>query len=143
MNGWNDSTPAGSSAAAPELLVVIREYLGQDISRQTAPADSLTECHLGTAQWHADDRAQAVRSWKRGCAFAPSRWPLLRCLPVAAQDSGQVPRAADLHTEAFDDLCGERLDEDSSSAAPVSLSQGHGAVDRERFCQLVDRQLLS
>lgn len=124
-----------------EPLVAIREYLGQDISRQTAPADPLTECHLGIAQWH-DDRAQAVRRWERGLAVAPSRWPLLRYLAVAAQDSGQVPCAADLYTEAFD-LCGERRDEDSWSAAPVSLSQGHGAVGRERFCQLVDRQIRS
>lgn len=32
---------------------------------ETAPATPLTEYHLGVAQWHAGDRAQAVRSWER------------------------------------------------------------------------------
>ncbi|MGW8884982.1 DUF5107 domain-containing protein [Streptomyces sp. NPDC055749] len=71
---------------------------------ETAPADPLTEYHLGVAQWHADDRAQAVRSWERGLPSASSRWPLLRCLAVAAKDSGQTARAADHYGEAFDDL---------------------------------------
>ncbi|MBO0511199.1 DUF5107 domain-containing protein, partial [Streptomyces beijiangensis] len=33
---------------------------------ETAPAEPLTEYHLGVAQWHAGDTAQAVRSWERG-----------------------------------------------------------------------------
>lgn len=71
---------------------------------ETAPAQPLTEYHLGIAQWHAGDQAQAVRSWERGLVLAAPRWPLLRCLAVAAQDSGQQDRAADLHAEAFADL---------------------------------------
>ncbi|WP_328906829.1 DUF5107 domain-containing protein [Streptomyces sp. NBC_00234] len=77
---------------------------------ETAPADALTEYHLGVAQWHADDRAQAVRSWERGLPRASSRWPLLRCLAVAAKDSGQTGRAADHYGEAFDDLCAQHGD---------------------------------
>ena len=56
---------------------------------ETAPAEPLTEYHLGVAQWHAGDLAQAVRSWERGLPLAPSRWPLLRCLAVADQRGGQ------------------------------------------------------
>ncbi|WLQ39496.1 DUF5107 domain-containing protein [Streptomyces laculatispora] len=91
---------------------------------ETASAEPLTEYHLGIAQWHADDRAQAVRSWERGLALAPSRWPLLRCLAVAAQESGQRERAADHYTEAFADLCAERRDADDTwTAATAALGR--------------------
>ncbi|NED28543.1 tetratricopeptide repeat protein, partial [Streptomyces anulatus] len=72
---------------------------------ETADADPHTEYHLGIAQWHADDRAQAVRSWERGLEKAPvPRWPLLRCLAVAAEESGRPDHAAELYAEAFADL---------------------------------------
>lgn len=74
---------------------------------ETARADPLTEYHLGVAQWHAGDVAQAVRSWERGLALAPSRWPLLRCLAVADALAGDPGRAADRYAEAFDDLAQE------------------------------------
>ncbi|WP_406456959.1 DUF5107 domain-containing protein [Streptomyces sp. NBC_00876] len=95
---------------------------------ETASAEPLTEYHLGIAQWHADDRAQAVRSWERGLALAPSRWPLLRCLAVAAQESGQPGRAADHYTEAFGDLCAERRDEGESWAA-ATAALGREAIE--------------
>ncbi|MFB7848544.1 DUF5107 domain-containing protein [Streptomyces sp. NPDC056053] len=94
---------------------------------ETAPADPLTEYHLGVAQWHAGDRAQAVRSWERGLALAPSRWPLLRCLAVAAGEGGQRDRAADLCAEAFDDLCARRHDDGERTAAEAAL--GREAVE--------------
>ncbi|WP_255955590.1 DUF5107 domain-containing protein [Streptomyces odontomachi] len=75
---------------------------------ETAPATPLTEYHLGIAQWHAGDRAQAVRSWERGLAAAGTRWPLLRCLAVADATSGHAERAADRYDEAFDDLHAHR-----------------------------------
>ncbi|MFJ4466065.1 DUF5107 domain-containing protein [Streptomyces sp. NPDC089424] len=78
---------------------------------ETAPATPLTEYHLGVAQWHAGDRAQAVRSWERALSLAPSEWPLLRCLAVADQENGNHERAADRYVEAFDDLCRERRDD--------------------------------
>lgn len=91
---------------------------------ETASAGPLTEYHLGVAQWHTDDRAQAVRSWERGLALAPSHWPLLRCLAVAAQESGQRDRAADYYTEAFDALCVERGDEGEAwTAATAALGR--------------------
>ncbi|MEU1470504.1 DUF5107 domain-containing protein [Streptomyces sp. NPDC005761] len=95
---------------------------------ETASAEPLTEYHLGVAQWHADDRAQAVRSWERGLALVPSRWPLLRCLAVAAQESGQGDRAADHYTEAFGDLCAERRD-DGEAWTAATAALGREAIE--------------
>lgn len=94
---------------------------------ETAPARPVAEYHLGVAQWHAGDLAQAVRSWERGLELAPSRWPLLRCLAVADQDSGHIERAADRYAEAFDDLCQERRD-DGSLWTAVSAALGREAI---------------
>ncbi|MEU5160000.1 DUF5107 domain-containing protein [Streptomyces sp. NPDC020875] len=106
--------PPGPSLTAPAW----RDML------ETAPADPLTEYHLGVAQWQADDRAQAVRSWERGLELAPSRWPLLRCLAVADQEGGHPLRAADRWLEAFDDLCQERRDSGESwTAATAALGR--------------------
>ncbi|MHC3468838.1 DUF5107 domain-containing protein [Streptomyces sp. 7R007] len=91
---------------------------------ETAPATPLTEYHLGVAQWHAGDRAQAVRSWERALQLAPSLWPLLRCLAVADRESGNHERAADRYAEAFDDLCAERRDNGASwTAATAALGR--------------------
>lgn len=90
---------------------------------ETAPASPLTEYHLGVAQWHAGDRAQAVRSWERGLPLAPSRWPLLRCLAVADRFAGNTDRAAGLYAEAFDDLCQERRDGEHWVAATAALGR--------------------
>ncbi|WP_329332864.1 DUF5107 domain-containing protein [Streptomyces sp. NBC_00663] len=92
--------PPGETLVAPQW----RDML------ETAPATPHTEYHLGIAQWHAGDRAQAVRSWERALALAPSVWPLLRCLAVADREIGDHERAADRYAEAFDDLCRERRD---------------------------------
>ncbi|MFF1307366.1 DUF5107 domain-containing protein [Streptomyces sp. NPDC058307] len=106
--------PPGESLVAPHW----RDML------ETAPATPLTEYHLGVAQWHAGDRAQAVRSWERGLELAPSRWPLLRCLAVADQETGNRERAADRYAEAFDDLCHERRDDGESwTAATAALAR--------------------
>ncbi|PWI14337.1 DUF5107 domain-containing protein [Streptomyces sp. Act143] len=92
--------PPGGTLVAPHW----RDML------ETAPATPLTEYHLGVAQWHAGDRAQAVRSWERALELAPSVWPLLRCLAVADRQIDNHERAADRYAEAFDDLCRERRD---------------------------------
>ncbi|MGW4911604.1 DUF5107 domain-containing protein [Streptomyces sp. NPDC004270] len=89
--------PPGPTLVAP----VWRDML------ETAPATPHTEYHLGVAQWHAGDRAQAVRSWERALQLAPSLWPLLRCLAVADQEYGHHERAAERYADAFDDLCRE------------------------------------
>ncbi|MFI9585259.1 DUF5107 domain-containing protein [Streptomyces sp. NPDC052236] len=107
-------TPPGPSLVAPHW----RDML------ETAPAEPLAEYHLGVTQWHAGDLAQAVRSWERGLALAPSRWPLLRCLAVADQEGGNAVRAAERYAEAFDDLCQERRDDgDSWTAATAALGR--------------------
>ncbi|MEV6650937.1 DUF5107 domain-containing protein [Streptomyces sp. NPDC051219] len=105
--------PPGPSLVAPHW----RDML------ETAPAEPLTEYHLGIAQWHAGDLAQAVRSWERGLELAPSLWPLLRCLAVADRHAGNVPRAADRYMEAFDDLCQERRDGEAWTAATAALGR--------------------
>lgn len=92
--------PPGGTLVAPHW----RDML------ETAPAGPHGEYHLGVAQWHAGDRAQAVRSWERALELAPSVWPLLRCLAVADQEVGNRERAAERYAEAFDDLCRERRD---------------------------------
>ncbi|MFF5932874.1 DUF5107 domain-containing protein [Streptomyces sp. NPDC012508] len=71
---------------------------------ETAPAEPLTEYHLGLAQWHAGDLAQAVRSWERGLRQGGMRWPLLYCLAVADRDGGHPVRAAERYVEAFEAL---------------------------------------
>jgi tetratricopeptide (TPR) repeat protein len=109
--------PPGPSLVAPHW----RDML------ETAPAEPLTEYHLGVAQWHAGDLAQAVRSWERGLGLAPSRWPLLRCLAVADQDGGHTTRAADRYAEAFDDLCQERRD-DGAMWTSATAALGREAI---------------
>jgi tetratricopeptide (TPR) repeat protein len=111
-------TPPGPSLVAPHW----RDML------ETAPAEPLTEYHLGVAQWHAGDLAQAVRSWERGLVLAPSRWPLLRCLAVADQEGGNAERAADHYAEAFDDLCQERRD-DGEIWTSATAALGREAID--------------
>ncbi|MGW7460242.1 DUF5107 domain-containing protein [Streptomyces sp. NPDC054797] len=107
------ATPPGPSLVAAHW----RDML------ETAPADPLTEYHLGVAQWHAGDVAQAVRSWERGLALAPSRWPLLRCLAVADALAGDPARAADGYAAAFEDLAGESRGGELWTAAESALGQ--------------------
>ncbi|MFJ8805846.1 DUF5107 domain-containing protein [Streptomyces sp. NPDC102490] len=98
---------------------------------ETTAVTPLAEYHLGVAQWHGDDRAQAVRSWERGLESAADRWPLLRCLAVADQQDGHHERAADRYAEAFDDLCARRADaaaEGEERWAAVTAALGREAI---------------
>ncbi|MFE2069937.1 DUF5107 domain-containing protein [Streptomyces sp. NPDC059467] len=95
---------------------------------ETAPATPHTEYHLGVAQWHAGDHAQAVRSWERALQLAPSLWPLLRCLAVADQEYGHHERAAERYADAFDDLCRERRD-DGEAWTAASAALGREALE--------------
>ena len=83
-------TPPGPTLVAPHW----RESL------ETAPPGPVTEYHLGVAQWHAGDRAQAVRSWERSLGHAETWWTL-RCLAVADAELGHPERAADRVLRAF------------------------------------------
>ncbi|MEV3988126.1 DUF5107 domain-containing protein [Streptomyces sp. NPDC049837] len=108
--------PPGPSLVAPHW----RDML------ETAPADWHTEYHLGVAQWHAGDRAQAVRSWERGLGGAgAARWPLLRCLAVADREGGHRERAADRYAEAFDGLCAASGTDDT----PALVALAREALD--------------
>jgi tetratricopeptide (TPR) repeat protein len=95
---------------------------------ETAPARPLSEYHLGVAQWHAGDRAQAVRSWERGLELAASDWPFLRCLAVADATDGHLERAADRYAQAFDDLCAERRD-DGEAWTAATAALGREAIE--------------
>src|SRR5690606_22091493 len=124
----SDGRPPGPTLVAPHW----RDML------ETAPATPLAEYHLGVAQWHAGDRAQAVRSWERGLRGSGPVWPSLRCLAVADQEDRHHQRAADRYAEAFDDLCrraGETAEDagDDGSAASVWERLDPGTRARGRF----------
>ncbi|CAM5246954.1 hypothetical protein SALBM135S_09891 [Streptomyces alboniger] len=123
------AVPEPRKVAPPGPTLVARHW--RDML-ETAPARPHTEYHLGVAQWHAGDRAQAVRSWERGLELAPSRWPLLRCLAVADRTEGHDERAADRYAEAFDDLCQERRDDG------VAWTAATAALGREAITALLD-----
>ncbi|WP_369232052.1 DUF5107 domain-containing protein [Streptomyces sp. R21] len=115
------SLPEPRRVGAPGETLVARPW--RDML-ETAPAKPLTEYHLGVAQWHAGDLAQAVRSWERALELAPSLWPLLRCLAVADLEAGNSERAADRYADAFDDLCQERRDDGETwTAATAALGR--------------------
>ncbi|MFG2583520.1 DUF5107 domain-containing protein [Streptomyces malaysiensis] len=61
---------------------------------EAAPSTAAAEYHLGVAQWHAGDRAQAERSWERSLRCAETPWAL-RCLAVADTAAGHPARAAE------------------------------------------------
>ncbi|MGW3251182.1 DUF5107 domain-containing protein [Streptomyces fungicidicus] len=118
------SFPGPPTARPPGGTLVARHW--RDML-ETAPATPLTEYHLGVAQWHAGDRAQAVRSWERGLRHAPAAWPALRCLAVADQEDRHPERAAERYARAFDDLCRERGGDAAWTAVTTAL--GREAVD--------------
>lgn len=119
------SLPEPEHHEPPGSTLVARPW--RDMLETTA-ATPLAEYHLGVAQWHGDDRAQAVRSWERGLKSAADRWPLLRCLAVADQEDGHRERAADRYAEAFDDLCARRADASDASDASDG-DDGDGGED--------------
>ncbi len=82
--------PPGPTPVAPHW----RELL------EAAASGPAAEYHLGVAQWHAGDRAQAARSWERSLRHAETWWTL-RCLAVADAESGHPQRAADRWLRAF------------------------------------------
>ncbi|MEU2895987.1 DUF5107 domain-containing protein [Streptomyces sp. NPDC001273] len=117
------SFPETAAGRPPGGTLVARHW--RDML-ETAPATPLTEYHLGVAQWHAGDRAQAERSWERGLRHASSAWPALRCLAVADLEARNPERAADRYTEAFDDLC--RAADDTAHDTAGGTAGGWRAV---------------
>ncbi|WP_121829095.1 DUF5107 domain-containing protein [Streptomyces sp. S1] len=106
----------GAGPGAPLVSAPWRDML------ETAPADPSTEYYLGIAQWHAGDRAQAVRSWERGLRGADASWPLLYCLAVADREEGHPERAAERFAEAFADHAA------SAGGGAVAAALGREAV---------------
>ncbi|MFE1765726.1 DUF5107 domain-containing protein [Streptomyces angustmyceticus] len=69
---------------------------------ESALPGAAADYHLGLAQWHAGDRAQAVRSWER--ALGHGAGALARyCLAVAEAEAGETGRAADRFLRACDE----------------------------------------
>ncbi|MFI9256448.1 DUF5107 domain-containing protein [Streptomyces sioyaensis] len=86
--------PAAPPAPGPALVAPAwRELL------ESAAPGPATDYHLGLAQWHAGDRAQAVRSWERALAQGAGCLPLY-CLAVAESVAGEPARAADRYAQA-------------------------------------------
>ncbi|MDT3398684.1 DUF5107 domain-containing protein, partial [Streptomyces sp. B1866] len=82
--------PAGPLPADPGPSLVAPVW--RDLL-EAAPGTAAAEYHLGVAQWHAGDRAQAERSWERSLRCAETPWAL-RCLAVADTVAGHPVRAA-------------------------------------------------
>ena len=127
---------AGDGSAPPAASLVSGVW--RDLL-ECAPSGPLTDYHLGVAQWHAGDRAQAMRSWERSTEAEPGPWAL-RCMAYAdAYDeaTGLHPqRAADRYLAALEYRCDERaLAALVREAVPVLLAAGRtaqarGALDR-------------
>ncbi len=99
--GFADDARAGSPEGSPAPVPV--PSLVSDAWRdqlESAPSGPLTDYHLGVAQWHAGDRAQAVRSWERSVAAAPTPWSL-RCLAFADVHEGDTRLHRDRAAERY------------------------------------------
>ncbi|MGW2021046.1 DUF5107 domain-containing protein [Streptomyces decoyicus] len=70
----------------------------RDLLESARPGPA-TDYHLGLAQWHAGDRAQAVRSWERALGQGGGCLPLY-CMAVAESVAGETGRAADRYARA-------------------------------------------
>lgn len=115
--------PEQPSPARPGPTLVAPHWRDQ---LEAAPSGPMTEYHLGVAQWHEGDRAQAERSWERSSRHAETWWTL-RCLAVADGESGHPSRAADRALRAFElaaDEGAEVLAALAREAVPALLAAG-------------------
>ncbi|MES4902743.1 MULTISPECIES: DUF5107 domain-containing protein [unclassified Streptomyces] len=87
---------------------------------ESAPSTAAAEYHLGVAQWHAGDHAQATRSWERSLRCTETPWAL-RCLAVADTAAGHPSRAAERLRRAMDlILAAARTSDPAPALASVS-----------------------
>ncbi|MGW7576221.1 DUF5107 domain-containing protein [Streptomyces sp. NPDC054765] len=86
------------SAVRPVPGPVLVAPAWRDLLESARPGPA-TDYHLGLAQWHAGDRAQAVRSWERALGHGGGPLPLY-CLAVAESMAGETERAADRYAQA-------------------------------------------
>jgi hypothetical protein len=128
------STARGSghhadAAASPPVPSLVSDAWRDML--ECAPSGPLTDYHLGVAQWHASDRAQAVRSWERSVAASPTLPWSLRCLAFAdaheADSDLHFGRAADRYLAAIEQsaACDARTQAALvREAVPVLLAAG-------------------
>ncbi|MFC9230504.1 DUF5107 domain-containing protein [Streptomyces decoyicus] len=107
--------PAARPVPGPALVAPA----WRDLLESARPGPA-TDYHLGLAQWHAGDRAQAVRSWERALGQGGGCLPLY-CLAVAESMSGETGRAADRYAQA----CAEAV---RAAAAPDPAARDWQAV---------------
>ncbi|MFI0259332.1 DUF5107 domain-containing protein [Streptomyces sp. NPDC017056] len=114
-----DFPRGGGVPVAPLVAAPWRDLL------ESAPPGPGTDYHLGIAQWHAGDRAQAVRSWERALAHGTDCRPLY-CLAVAEEAAGETARAAQRYAEAL--ACASHGEEDGEAAGPLLAALVREAV---------------
>ena len=115
-HGGDDDLPPVSSPVSQEWRDLLE-------TTEAAPSERHElQYQLGIAQWHAGDRAQAVLSWERSVQRAP-KWPSLRCLAVADQESGHTERAAERCLSAFEDARTDELDSRAWTAVMAALAR--------------------
>ncbi|MEU9485050.1 DUF5107 domain-containing protein [Streptomyces decoyicus] len=107
--------PAARPVPGPALVAPA----WRDLLESARPGPA-TDYHLGLAQWHAGDRAQAVRSWERALGQGGGCLPLY-CLAVAESVAGETGRAADRYAQA----CAEAA---RAAAAPDPAARDWRAV---------------
>ncbi|MET7641231.1 DUF5107 domain-containing protein [Streptomyces sp. NPDC005438] len=121
--------PAGSPGAPPGPSLVSAEWRELLESASPAPCPALWEYHLGVAQWHAGDRAQAVRSWERALGDQGG-WPVLRCLGVAELQAGHHERSAEHYRAAVADAWKRSASHaDQAEWEPVWTALGREALE--------------
>ncbi|MFC9240041.1 DUF5107 domain-containing protein [Streptomyces decoyicus] len=107
--------PAARPVPGPALVAPA----WRDLLESARPGPAV-DYHLGLAQWHAGDRAQAVRSWERALGQGGGCLPLY-CLAVAESVAGETGRAADRYAQA----CAEAA---RAAAAPDPAARDWRAV---------------
>ncbi|QZY18986.1 DUF5107 domain-containing protein [Streptomyces decoyicus] len=101
--------PAARPVPGPALVAPA----WRDLLESARPGPA-TDYHLGLAQWHAGDRAQAVRSWERALGQDGGCLPLY-CLAVAESVAGERGRAADRYAQACAEAARAAADPDPAA----------------------------
>ncbi|MFJ5801628.1 DUF5107 domain-containing protein [Streptomyces decoyicus] len=101
--------PAARPVPGPALVAPA----WRDLLESARPGPA-TDYHLGLAQWHAGDRAQAVRSWERALGQDGGCLPLY-CLAVAESVAGETGRAADRYAQACAEAARAAADPDPAA----------------------------
>ncbi|MGW2222422.1 DUF5107 domain-containing protein [Nonomuraea sp. NPDC001684] len=90
---------------------------------ERAPETWVTAYHLGVAAWHAEDRAEAVRAWRRSAELRPNPWAT-RCL---ARTTANPDERATLYLTALRRTAGLVRERLAAEAAVALLEAGRAA----------------